>query len=627
MFKNELKKLLGNRLFLILAAILFLINGLYSIFYSVDLSAYESSYITQSEAKEDTIYTANFLMRRFQEDSYEYKRAEKELALYSNLSTDTTELQENYEFFYFFTEDALTGGLALALTLVGLLLITVMEQNNNVMALTYGTVNGRRRHATVKWHALLCILLGSYLILLLEKCIVSGIRYGIPSLLLPVQTIPGMQYVADSCTVIGYLAFSTLVTGLVLAATSATIWAIMQMAHRMWSLTVLVAVATWQIVAFLTVNEVSRLSGLKIYNLLTILDVNSWSKSGKYLNVFGMPVRSYVVYLVLLLIILCLGAGLGILAYRYQGGRSKAGLRLHLNWNRHTCLFLHEWKKSLLHAGGIWVVAILVIVAIGCYRPVTNQVAGQEEYCYITLLNEYLGPYDDSYYDEVEGMNDSMKQQLADVDEGLLEMNSQEVESLEIRQRATERVEDYFAYLDGISERENIYVMNNSGLSMLTGDTDEYNRTEALRLMLATALVVLFTALIYHYDLRHKEIVLIHTTVKGRNRYTVIKRSQQAIFAGGAWLAVILVTVIQVIRVFGTQNIGAAACSFMHLSGWTIPVWLVLLLKYLLLLAWLLLASYVAERMIRAIRNLYLSVAITEAMLILPILLYILLET
>lgn len=387
---------------------------------------------------------------------------------------------------------------------------------------------------------------------------------------------------------------------------------------------ILMFILAAEAVMYYTIPGSSYLCPLKYINLVAFANTHDILAKYLNLNILGEPLGYKAVFAVAVILLLLTFSILSIVFFGRQNViRSRAKrLSFVLLKGRSTSLFLQECYKIFI--GGK---VLLILLAFGAfvwfsYTPVNEKFASADEIYYKQYVLRLEGKLTLDKEKFITEEQEKFDQAQADLQKQLSQGNmfaAMKYQNILAPQTAFEQVKSHAEFLRN-NGGEFVY---DTGYKLLTGDESAGNKDATLAL---TALAMLICTLTYVYSIEYKTgaAVLLRTSPRGRG----------AVFVRKFLIGLIVVTAIyamtyapyfyNVLHAYGTRQISASASSMEHLSGIDISI-----LSYLILISAVrylgLIVSAFAIFFISAKAKSFISSLLIEtAVLILPIVLYLL---
>ena len=387
---------------------------------------------------------------------------------------------------------------------------------------------------------------------------------------------------------------------------------------------VLAVILASEAVLYYTVPGAGWLSPLKYINLISFVNTHDIFAQYLNLNLFGEPVGYKAVFVVSVGVLLLTFSILAVVFFARQSVIRNRSRRLSLSFfrGRSTSLFLHECFKVFI--GGK---VLLILLAFGAfvwfsYTPINEKFSSADEVFYkqymLKLEGELTSEKEHFLAGEREKFDRAQEDMMREFAAGSV-YAAMKYQNILAPQTAFEQVAAHAEYLK-TNGGEFVY---DTGYKLLTGDETAGSKDAVLAL---TALAMLICTLTYVYSVEYQTgaAVLLHTSPRGR----------KAVFLRKLAIGITVLTVIyaltyaprfyNVLHAYGTRGLSAPACSMEHLAGWDMSILsclvLISVVRYFGLILSMLLIFFVSSRA----KSFISSLLIETAVLILPIVLYLL---
>ena len=387
---------------------------------------------------------------------------------------------------------------------------------------------------------------------------------------------------------------------------------------------ILTIILAAEAVMYYTIPSASYLCLLKYINLVAFANTHDILAQYLNLNILGEPFGYKAIFIISVTLFILAFSILAVISYARQSvirNRTKR-LSFSIFKGRNTSLFLQECYKIFI--GGK---ALLILLAFGAfvwfsYTPINEKFASADEIYYkqyMLKLEGELTPEKEHFLADEQAKFDQAE---ADMQRELANGSwyaAMKYQNILAPKTAFDQVKSHAEYLKQ-SGGEFIY---DTGYKLLTGDESAGNNDATLAL---TALAMLICTLTYVYSIEYKTgaAVLLRTSQRGRG----------TVFVRKFVIGLIIITVIyaltyaphfyNILHAYGMRQLSASAGSMEHLAGWDMSIlaYLILIsvLRYLGLIASMLLIFFISAKA----RSFISSLLIETAVLIVPIVLYLL---
>ena len=387
---------------------------------------------------------------------------------------------------------------------------------------------------------------------------------------------------------------------------------------------ILTIILAAEAVMYYTIPSASYLCPLKYINLVAFANTHDILAQYLNLNILGEPFGYKAVFVISVMLLLLSFSILAVIFYARQSvirNRTKR-LSISIFKGRNTSLFLQECYKIFICGN-----ALLILIAFGAfvwfsYTPINEKFASADEIYYkqymLKLEGELTAEKEQFLADEQAKFDQAEADMQRELSNGSW-YAAMKYQNILAPKNAFEQVKLHAEYL---KENDGKFVYD-TGYKLLTGDESAGNKDATLAL---TTLAMLICTLTYVYSIEYKTgtAVLLRTSPRGRG----------AVFVRKFVIGLIIITVIYVLtyaphfyntlHAYGTRQLPASASSMEHLSGVNITIFAYLILisslRYIGLVASMLLIFFISAKA----KSFISSLLIETAVLILPIVLYLL---
>ena len=528
------------------------------------------------------------------------------------------------------TDFLATDVIALLMIMTAAVTLVTREKELDQIILSRTTFKGRGSLGAAKLFACFTAALVALVLLYTVNFAMAGITYGFGDLGRQIQSVYGFGGSSLKISVLGYFALflgSKLLVYLLLAALLYLIAVIFSTAVKVYASVVLLLAA--ESVLYYTIPSTSVWGLFKYVNIVAYANTKELFSDYLNLNIFGEPVN-YIPVFVISAAVLLIGASVTavIVFARKKVIRSrKSEFRLssiNLFSGRTVSVFAHELYKTFISGRVLLILVVFGAFVFYTYKPLSESFHSVDELYYKHYMTVYEGEYNakkqamiDTEDERIQTVHQKQNEELANGGGAFVFMKYQDDLKTEF---AFERVKAHAEYLKTTENGEFLY---DAGYKLLTGDESAGNNDATLAL---TALAMLICTLTYVYSIEYKTgaAVLLRTSPRGRG----------TVFVRKFLIGLIIITVIyaltyspyfyNVIHAYGMRQLSASAASMEHLAGWDMSIlaYLILIsvLRYLGLIASMLMIFFISAKA----RSFISSLLIETAVLILPVVIYLL---
>ncbi len=495
------------------------------------------------------------------------------------------------------------------------------EKASGMLSLTHPTKSGHAALYIRKYGTMLCLLVGGALLLYGTNFILTVQQLGLGDLSAPVQSIYGMDGCPRPFTVQGFLEFFYGLKVLWVLAISSLFWGLccwMPQAFHAIGAGLCLFVGT--VLLGQTPNH-----WLRILDLAALLHTDVFFKGCFFLNFFGRPIsRLACLYWEMILFILIGFLG-GILTYcrlpAISAARKYNGHSLRMG--RHTSLFVHEGFKLFWMEGGFIILALFLLVQ-GLDQ---SQVPGRENqsemdyWHYSQILSGAPNKEKDDYlkaeqarFDEIERQIQIYAQQCGD-DKNALHLLTEDLRAQLDIKNTFDRVQKQYNSLQ--PGQTYVYQTGYEWLYQAEGVQERHRNATKLLIVCILGLAGIFAVE------QETGVSNLICSYGGEQQIRRCKRILIAIYLLCAEIIAFLPQYIAVHSTLGLPYLEAQANSITMwgmLPSWC-QIWMVLLLTELVYLAFGGVAVWIISAVSRKTGNRLMTVLITAALLLVPMLL------
>ena len=554
-------------------------------------------------------------------NSYNYERVIMSMEVYEGLE-DVEPYHQPSRGILLFMDNVSTDALIVLCILFTVVIAITYEREKNLLILSKCTKYGKKKHAIVKIGAVLIIGFIATLLLNIETLIISSCFYDLGDLTRPIQSVAGYSLCVIETSVIGYIAIYIAIKFLFFCMCAALFYLISCIFRRAFAVyLVSTGIVVALVIAYSLIPEASYLINLKHFNPVSFGQVEEMLSQLQCIDIFGHAVDKTKISIICTLVLATVMFGAGVLVYARTSEKEIngfKGLGLIKRNRYHTSVIGHEFYKTFVvqHVALIHIVGLLVAYAIFSTQSVN---AGGDFYQKAHAEN-IEGRYDSSVDEYIETCLTKVEEEMFSY-EGSKDDNT--YLSYELEEMALQSMEQYASYL---KEKPNSYYIYNSGYQALTGNVDDItDQNVMLAIITSVFAVVVFTASI-SIDYQRGEDKLIRSTVNGKRKYIASKCVTGVVSCAILYSSIWLPTLISMLNEYGTEFIDAPAYSLQHLS-W-LPEWVsiggyiafIYVVRFIGLLVIMLCTFYIAKKL----RSNSLTVLVAIAIFVGPLILYLL---
>ncbi len=492
-----------------------------------------------------------------------------------------------------------------------LLNVFLAEREEGTLALIRTTKKGRLSTAGGK--AALMLLLSAALTLCYygTNLVISSSCVGLGDLQRSIQSLDGYISSPFALTVGQYLVLFFLVKMASVCVLSALLFFLCEMLRStMFTLVLGVGILAAELLIWTRISYTSWLYLLRAFNLLTLLDTETYFSTYTNIAIFQRPVNTLVcgIGFGVLLFGFCLFFGIRsfcltrnrrcrvweMLLHRTRADqRRKSEKNPSLSLERHirTGGFGHEsWKLFFAHKG-IWLLLLLVVVQYYCYKDAVFYSTAEEYYyrAYSDVLEGELTEDKQSYLEEILAEYAAVDLELLELEEQYAAGEISEVyytarinvlQSNESKRNAFERAWDQYAYLMEEANQgvEVEYICQTGWTEVLGVNGQKRGILDAAKLFFV---LILAFAAAQAYEFSTGMDVLIRISACGWRRTRRRKRCYSCLYGAAAAMVAFVPALITPWKYYHLQLSGASVHSILMLDmlpgGLSLTGWLLIL--------------------------------------------------
>lgn len=595
---TELKKLFGNKIFLLIIAAVMILNA-YLMFRTAnsgesspaDYKAVFSELSDLSDTEkidwidkqlnnfsEDQIYNRNVLSELYEEcsnivgyreyleniksqaesmksvsifakpNTFNYRSITKTPSAYENVQ-DVQPAFDISNGIILATDNSFTDILCIFIVIFIVLSVIISDREQGMSGLLFALKRGRSYLLFMKIVAAAVTILGVILLIYTENLIISEQLYGLGNLFRPVQSINGFIGCNLKISVAGYLILYILFKFISIFAIGAVLS--------------LIAVNTKNTVTFYGISAILfiiesilyiKIHPLSIYSIFRYINLISFTKTNnifcnfKNINFWNYPVALIPISIIAVLSIAAICVGLSAILYSKKRNLEfrKIGLKINIKKNNkiHSKLYYTFYKSLIMQRGFI---VVIVFIAISGFM---NQ--------------NFVKKYDvtDVYY---EYYADTLKGKITQDKLDFIESESLRFDEIQLKidnlyqtGYSLEKNELYKALapshgfnliknrIDEIKDIDGVQIFYDTGYRRMFGITDDDDDMKYA--FVAVLLCIFLISPLAANDKRYRMSSIINSTSSGRNRYiirNITVASAYGLFAALLWIIPYIITIFQ----------------------------------------------------------------------------------
>ncbi len=561
------------------------------------------------------------ILRRLEEGTFEYERAEKSIDVYDKLEAVEPYHQPSRGVNLFF-DNVTTDLLVVICILYGTVIAITYEREKNLLILSKTTKHGRTKHALIKIATLTIIGVVVVILLYGETLLVAEGIYGLGDLSRPIQSVTGYSLCALGVSVGTYIGIYVALKFMFFIMCVAMFFLVSCIFRRAIAVyMVTAAIVTVLIGGYNAIPDTSYLHALKTFNPVSFGQVEQILSRYQCVEVFGHAYDKLTVYAICMVLVMSVLFVCGTYIYAVSNEKEIVrfeGLGISKRISYHVGMFRHEFYKSFV-AYRIGVIHIVgLIVAYMVFMP-----ASQAHY-------DNSNVYYDMYSSNVEGeytedVDKYIENQIAHVEEKLEEYSDNpsgnQYLSFELAHRALEDMKKYTGYLD---TKDGSYYLNNDGYLALSGAITNLDTQNILLAVLSALFTIVCVTSSISADYERGEDKLIHSTMYGRTRYGLYKSIIGIVSVLIIYISFWLCQLVSILGEFGTDYFQAPAYSIeqLHwLPGW-VSIGMYIVSIYVMRFVALLVIMMITSYMVKKLRSNAMSILIAIGIFVGPVVLY-----
>jgi len=595
---TELKKLFGNKIFLLIIAAVMILNA-YLMFRTAnsgesspaDYKAVFSELSDLSDTEkidwidkqlnnfsEDQLYNRNVLSELYEEcsnivgyreyleniksqaesmksvsifakpNTFNYRSITKTPSAYENVQ-DVQPAFDISNGIILATDNSFTDILCIFIVIFIVLSVIISDREQGMSGLLFALKRGRSYLLFMKIAAAAVTILGVILLIYTENLIISEQLYGLGNLFRPVQSINGFIGCNLKISVAGYLILYILFKFISIFAIGAVLS--------------LIAVNTKNTVTFYGISAILfiiesilyiKIHPLSIYSIFRYINLISFTKTNnifcnfKNINFWNYPVALIPISIIAVLSIAAICVGLSAILYSKKRNLEfhKIGLKINIKKNNkiHSKLYYTFYKSLIMQRGFIVVIAFIAISGI--------------------MNQNFVKKYDvtDVYYEYYADMlkGKITQDKLDFIDSESLRFNDIQLKIDNLYQTgySLEKNELYKALapshgfnliknrIDEIKDIDGVQIFYDTGYRRMFGITDDDDDMKYA--FVAVLLCIFLISPLAANDKRYRMSSIINSTSSGRNRYiirNITVASAYGLFAALLWIIPYIITIFQ----------------------------------------------------------------------------------
>ena len=563
------------------------------------------------------------ILRRYDVDSYEYKRAQKSIEAYDNFSDIEMHYQPSRGI-QLFMDNVTTDFLVVLCLLCAVVIAIVYEREKNLIILSKSTKNGRAKHANIKVISLLVVGIVITLFMYGETLLIAESVYDLGDLTRPIQSVKGYSLCALQVSVLQYMIIYIGIKFLFFFMCAGFFFLISSICRRAYEVYLVSGAVVAALVSmYNSISETSYLQPFKTFNPVAYGQVQQMLSRFQCVEVLGEACEKTMLYIVCMFLLVLIMYGVGICIYAHANERetvSSKGFCIIEKKHFHTGMFRHECYKTFIAYRVALIHLVGLVTACVVFVPADQIRYDDSNYHYSMYSENIKGKYSLNTDEYIE-------KQLTFVDDKLNEYGSNPYSSEYLTyELAKEALQDIQSYVRYLKDKPGSYYIHNGGYKMLTGGVSEMDAQNVTLAILSSVFAIVCFIVGISADFQRGEDKLIYSTLRGRKRYLLYKSLQGIISATVIYISLWLPQVLTVFDKYGLEFFEAPAYSLEHLAE--IPQWIsigmYIIFKYIIRYIGILLIMMVSYVLIRRIRSSSIAIMVGVGIFVIPILLWVL---
>lgn len=673
---TELKKLFGNKIFLLIIAAVMILNA-YLMFRTAnsgesspaDYKAVFSELSDMSDTEkidwidkqlnnfsEDQLYNRNVLSELYEECSniVGYKdyleniksqaKSMKSISIFAKPDTfnyrsititpsayeNVQDVQPAFDIsngIILATDNSFTDVLCVFIVIFIVLTVIISDREQGMSGLLFALKRGRSYLLLMKIATTAVTILGIVLLIYTENLIISEQLYGLGNLFRPVQSINGFIGCNLKISVAGYLIIYILFKFISIFAIGSVLSLIAVNAKNtvtFYGISAIIFII--ESILYIKIHPLSIYSIFRYINLISFTKTNNIFCNFKNINFWNYPVALIPVSIIAVLSIAAICVGLSAILYSKKRNLEfhKIGLKINIKKNNkiHSKLYYTFYKSLIMQRGFIVVIAFIAISGF--------------------MNQDFIKKYDvtDVYY---EYYADTLKGKITQDKLDFIDNESLRFDDIQIKidnfnqtGYSSEKNELYKALapsygfnliknrIDEIKDIDGVQIFYDTGYRRMFGITDD---DDDMKYAFAAVLLCIFLiSPLAANDKRYRMSSIINSTSSGKNRYiirNVTVASVYGLFAALLWIIPYIITIFQY---YGSDGLKASIRSIAFFKYFIIDM---TVLQYLILINLLRIVFFIFLSLIMLwvsmkCKNDASAILINFAVFALPVLIYLL---
>lgn len=496
--------------------------------------------------------------------------------------------------------------LILLVICISVYIMTAYEKRKNYDVLIKTTKNSNKDYVM----KVLAVLLLSVIIIgivYIERGLILAANTVVPSLGAPAQLIS--VYCPYKLSIFSYILIYVALKMLffvLMASFCFLIFVVVK--HDLIALTGIAIVNVLFALLNMLIGENSAYSIIRTLNPYSLLNTESFLDRYDFINVFGssIPVIAITAAIVAVLSVLMLRVSL--ILYGRSSKNTELSISVgHNKYIKSTNMLGCEIYNAFRARGGVVFLLLIAAMFFVVNKPVDTRFYSAVDYLTDRYSKDYEGIVSKETFDNINERYEAMVVSTAGNNDNVF-------------LTAMSRIREYANYLEANDYK---YYISNRGFDRLTCLNIDYNRRYMLQVSATMLLSCLFLLQMFGIDISADNLLLVNST-KNRAKSVKCRRLIAFVMLLVTYFAFVLPELVKILNTFGYDYINAPAACSQHLSG--IPAGIsildVIILKYAMVIPGGIVYMYISEKLLKQIKNELGVAVIIMIIVMLPVVLW-----
>ena len=547
-------------------------------------------------------------------DSFLYRNALKIAGVYEQLKGKIEIESGPSKGMELWSGNGITGLIIILVLLVMINEIVLKDRESGQLNLLFTMDKGRGTHGFIKLLVCCTSAFAVTFIILFAAFFSSGLIFGNGDVTRSVQSVAGLKGCTMETSVLGYMFVYSLALSVAAAVMSVIIFLIASALKSSVAVYLTVAaVFGTEAVLYYLIGENSYLAFLKEFNLMSFMDTGRYLSLYGNVSLFGYPVNRFLFVMVSLILLTLICLPLAIKAYAAQTTvpvrKSRKGTgRLKRFVPRSVSPFLHETYKLLICGGTLWVLLLFAGYQAAGYTPVREYFENEDSIYYKKYALMFEGAITEDTLNAIESEKERFKEIGEEMREVLAECPPELVSTIAMQYQEQLKPKTGFdMFFSRVEQLKHCggYIIYDTGYRLLTLDRLAKRKEITLAITAGIMLVLTLSYLFAGDDRLYIERVT-SVTLKGRKSLFLKKMLLGSIIVLVVYCLNYLPYMLSVLDVYGSGGLSFPAQSVTNLEGTIFEklgfsiggsIVFFAMLKYLVMLAGMLLLSLISRRL------------------------------